>query len=135
MICPFAASLNNKWPHHHTTSVARATGGPAQPDGGGGLAQDTYVKSCELWYGSCCEGTERTDDMTQGTIKSIRDDRGFGFIAPDGANQDVFFHSSSVEGGTFDSLREGQRVQFQMGSDPRNPGRSRAEHVQLLINE
>ena len=36
---------------------------------------------------------------------------------------------------TFDSLREGQRVQFQMGSDPRNPGRSRAEHVQLLINE
>ena len=73
--------------------------------------------------------------MTQGTIKSIRDDRGFGFIAPDGGNQDVFFHSSSVEGGTFDSLREGQRVQFTMGSDPRNPGRSRAEQVQPLINE
>ncbi len=67
--------------------------------------------------------------MTQGTIKSIRDDRGFGFIAPDGATQDVFFHSSSVDGGGFDQLREGDRVEFTEGTDPRNPGRNRAENV------
>jgi len=74
--------------------------------------------------------------MTQGTIKSIRDDRGFGFIRPDNENQDIFFHSSSVEGGTtFDSLREGQRVQFTAGTDPRNPGRTRAEHVQLTDDD
>ena len=70
--------------------------------------------------------------MAQGTIKSMRDDRGFGFIAPDGGNQDIFFHSSSVEGRTFDELREGQRVEFEAGTDPRNPGRTRAEHVQLI---
>jgi CspA family cold shock protein len=70
--------------------------------------------------------------MAQGTIKSIRDDRGFGFIAPDGENQDLFFHSSAVEGRTFDELREGQRVEFTAGTDPRNPGRSRAEHVRLV---
>ena len=70
--------------------------------------------------------------MAQGTIKSMRDDRGFGFIAPDGGNQDIFFHSSAVEGRMFDELREGQRVEFEAGTDPRNPGRSRAEHVRPI---
>ena len=69
--------------------------------------------------------------MTQGTIKTIRDDKGFGFIKPDGGSQDIFFHSSAVEGATFDQLREGQRVEFEQGTDPRNPSRSRAEHVRL----
>ncbi|MDP9375887.1 MAG: cold shock domain-containing protein [Chloroflexota bacterium] len=67
--------------------------------------------------------------MAQGTIKTIRDDRGFGFIAPDGDNRDIFFHSSAVEDQGFDRLREGQRVEFEAGTDPRNPGRSRAERV------
>ena len=70
--------------------------------------------------------------MAQGTIKSIRNDRGFGFIAPDGESQDIFFHSSAVQGGIFDQLREGQRVEFDQGSDPRNPGRSRAENVRVI---
>ena len=70
--------------------------------------------------------------MTHGTIKTIRDDRGFGFIAPDGGAPDLFFHSSAVEDPTFDELREGQRVEYQSGPDPRNPSRSRAEHVRLV---
>ena len=69
--------------------------------------------------------------MTQGTIKSLRDLQGFGFIAPDGGAPDLFFHSSAVEDPTFDELREGQRVEYQSGQDPRNPSRSRAEHVRL----
>jgi len=70
--------------------------------------------------------------MPQGTIKSIRNDRGFGFIAPDDGNRDIFFHSSAVEGRIFDQLREGQRVEFESGEDPRNPGRMRAERVRLI---
>jgi CspA family cold shock protein len=73
--------------------------------------------------------------MTQGTIKTIRDDKGFGFITPDGSNQDIFFHSNNVEGVTFDELREGNRVQFMAGTDPRNPSRTRADHVQLITAE
>lgn len=73
--------------------------------------------------------------MTQGTIKRINSDRGFGFIAPDGGNQDLFFHMSAVEGRMFDQLREGQRVEFEPGTDPRNPGRSRAEHVRPIEEE
>ncbi|HEX5503440.1 MAG TPA: cold-shock protein [Thermomicrobiales bacterium] len=70
--------------------------------------------------------------MAQGTIKTIRDDRGFGFIQPDGGTKDVFFHSTSVVGHQFDSLREGQRVEFDIADDPRNPGRLRAENVHLV---
>jgi CspA family cold shock protein len=70
--------------------------------------------------------------MTHGTIKTLRDDKGFGFIRPEGSGQDLFFHSSAVEGGSFDQLREGDRVEFTEGTDPRNPGRGRAEHVRTF---
>jgi CspA family cold shock protein len=72
---------------------------------------------------------QEDSSMTQGTIKTIRDDKGFGFIKPDTGTQDVFFHSSSVNGGGFDQLREGDRVEFTEGTDPRNPGPNRAETV------
>ncbi len=72
--------------------------------------------------------------MAEGTIKSIRDDRGFGFIRPDGETQDIFFHSSAVEERQFEQLREGQRVEFEAGVDPRNPGRARAENVRPIAD-
>ncbi|HET7037221.1 MAG TPA: cold shock domain-containing protein [Thermomicrobiaceae bacterium] len=70
--------------------------------------------------------------MAQGTIKTIRDDKGFGFIAPNDGSQDIFFHSSAVEDGTFDELREGQQVEYTPGPDPRNPSRTRAQEVRPL---
>jgi CspA family cold shock protein len=70
--------------------------------------------------------------MTQGTIKTIRDDKGFGFIKPDDGANDVFFHSSALEYGVFDQLQQGQRVAFTAGPDPRNPSRTRAEKVELI---
>ena len=48
--------------------------------------------------------------MAEGTIKRLTD-KGFGFIDV-GTEKDLFFHSSSVEGTTFNELREGQRVSF-----------------------
>ncbi len=69
--------------------------------------------------------------MTTGTITRIVRDRGFGFIQPDGATEEVFFHSSVVEQPTFDELNEGQQVEFETEPDPRQPQRSRAAHVRL----
>lgn len=72
--------------------------------------------------------------MASGTIKSLLFDKGFGFIAPDdagGQGSDLFFHQSSVQDGSFDSLREGQRVQFDEEPDPRNASRRRAANVTL----
>ena len=69
--------------------------------------------------------------MATGTIKTMRD-KGFGFITPDDAGprgQDVFFHRSAVEANGFDLLQEGQRVDFDIEPDPRDPGRMRAVRV------
>jgi CspA family cold shock protein len=61
--------------------------------------------------------------MSQGTIKKLTS-KGFGFISTD--KGDLFFHSSSVEGTTFDQLYEGQKVEFRAGQGPKGP---RAENV------
>ena len=62
---------------------------------------------------------------TNGTIKRMVSDKGFGFVAAaDG--QEYFFHQSAVAGGGFDQLREGQAVTFDTGQGPKGP---RAENV------
>jgi CspA family cold shock protein len=63
----------------------------------------------------------------EGRIKRITD-KSFGFIS-DGSDKDMFFHSSSVKGVTFEQLREGQRVRYEVGRGPKGP---RAENVQLV---
>jgi cold shock protein len=70
--------------------------------------------------------------MTQGTIRSLRTDRGFGFITPDAGGEDLFFHTSAVADRGFDQLRDGQRVEYAAGVGPRNPQRTRAEDVRLI---
>lgn len=62
--------------------------------------------------------------MAEGTIKRLTD-KGFGFIDT-GTNQDMFFHSSNVEGVRYDDLREGQKVTYTEGQGPKGP---RAENV------
>jgi cold shock protein len=68
--------------------------------------------------------------MASGTITTIRDDKGFGFIAPsDQRGNDLFFHRSAVLDVDFDDLRDGQEVTFDEEPDPRNPSRQRAVNV------
>lgn len=62
--------------------------------------------------------------MAEGTIKRLTD-KGFGFIDT-GTNQDMFFHSSNVEGVSYDELHEGQKVTYSEGMGPKGP---RAENV------
>ena len=69
--------------------------------------------------------------MATGTITRLVRDRGFGFIQVEGRTEEVFFHTSSVEQPTFDELNEGQKVEFEVEPDPRQPQRSRASHVRL----
>ncbi|HIE97583.1 MAG: cold shock domain-containing protein [Fuerstiella sp.] len=65
--------------------------------------------------------------MAEGTIKRITD-KGFGFIE-DGTGKDMFFHSSAVEGTSFEQLQEGQRVSYNVGEGPKGP---RAENVKVV---
>lgn len=58
--------------------------------------------------------------MAQGTVKWFNSEKGFGFIAPDGGNEDVFVHHSSILASGFRTLDEGQRVEFDV--EPGNKG-------------
>jgi CspA family cold shock protein len=53
--------------------------------------------------------------MPVGTIKKLVSDKGFGFIQTEDGN-DVFFHHSAVTDKQFDSLSEGQRVEYTLDS-------------------
>ncbi len=65
--------------------------------------------------------------MAEGTIKRLTD-RGFGFIDA-GSDKDLFFHSSSLDGVSYDELQEGQRVSYTEGRGPKGPC---AEIVKLV---
>ena len=58
--------------------------------------------------------------MEEGTIARLTD-KGFGFIKREGQEKDLFFHSNELEGVTFDELREGDRVTFEVGDSPKGP--------------
>ena len=65
--------------------------------------------------------------MAEGTIKRLTD-KGFGFIDT-GSDNDIFFHSSNLDGVRYDELHEGQRVSYTEGSGPKGP---RAENVRPI---
>ncbi len=55
-----------------------------------------------------------------GTIKTLTD-RGFGFISRDGEEKDLFFHSKELVGVTFDELKVGDAVTFEVTESPKGP--------------
>ena len=57
--------------------------------------------------------------MAQGTIKWFSDQKGYGFITPDGGAKDIFVHYSVLQGEGFKTLAEGQRVSFDIISGPK----------------
>jgi cold shock protein len=52
--------------------------------------------------------------MPSGTVKWFNDAKGFGFIQPDGGGADAFAHFSAIQMEGFKTLKEGQRVDFEL---------------------
>ena len=65
-----------------------------------------------------------------GTVKWFNDEKGYGFIAPDGGGKDVFVHISAVERAGLKSLSDNQKISFELISG--RDGRSSAGDLKLL---
>ncbi|OGC87301.1 MAG: hypothetical protein A2142_03235 [candidate division Zixibacteria bacterium RBG_16_48_11] len=59
--------------------------------------------------------------MADGKVKWFNESKGFGFIEQDGGGQDVFVHYSSISDKGFKTLREGDRVSFEITQGPKGP--------------
>ena len=69
--------------------------------------------------------------MPVGTVKFFNTQRGFGFITPDDGSADVFVHVSAVEQAGMRALNEGQRVSFELVTDPRR-GKTNAQNLKAV---
>jgi len=58
--------------------------------------------------------------VNQGTVKFFNNEKGYGFIAREGA-EDVFVHFSNIVGDGYKSLEEGQAVEFEVGPGRKGP--------------
>lgn len=65
----------------------------------------------------------------KGTIARITD-RGYGFIKPDEGDKDVFFHAHSIVDGTFDDMREGDAVTFDIEEGDKGPSAANVKRVE-----
>ncbi|WP_126444429.1 cold-shock protein [Sulfuricystis multivorans] len=57
--------------------------------------------------------------MATGTVKWFNDSKGFGFITPEAGGDDLFAHFSAIQTSGFKTLREGQRVNFDVTRGPK----------------
>jgi len=68
--------------------------------------------------------------MTTGTVKWFNATKGFGFIEPEDGSKDAFVHISAVQRAGMQSLREGQKVEYELV--PGQNGKASAENLVAL---
>ena len=66
---------------------------------------------------------------TTGTVKWFNDKKGYGFITPEDGAKDCFVHFSAIQTDGFKSLKEGQRVEFEIVDGDKGPS---AQNVTIL---
>lgn len=67
--------------------------------------------------------------MVTGSVKWFNDAKGFGFITPDNGGEDLFAHFSAIQSAGFKSLKENQRVSFEIATGPKG---KQAANIQII---
>ena len=57
----------------------------------------------------------------QGTVKWFNESKGYGFITPDDGGQDLFVHFSEIQAQGYKALRDGDKVNFEVGQGQKGP--------------
>jgi CspA family cold shock protein len=58
--------------------------------------------------------------MQEGIV-ATKNEKGFGFIKVEGREKDLFFHRNELKNVSFEELREGDKVSFEVGDSPKGP--------------
>jgi CspA family cold shock protein len=65
---------------------------------------------------------DKEHSMNKGTVKWFNAEKGFGFITPEDGSKDLFVHHSEIQAdGGYASLKDGQAVEFEVGSSEKGP--------------
>ena len=62
-----------------------------------------------------------TNKYMEGTIKTLLPEKGYGFISREGEEKDLFFHSKELSGVSFDELKVGDKVTFEVVQGEKGP--------------
>ncbi|GIZ41449.1 hypothetical protein CKM354_000475200 [Cercospora kikuchii] len=69
-----------------------------------------------------------SSSLQTGTVKWFNEAKGFGFITPDDGSKDVFVNFNSIQGNRFQSLTEGEKVEFEVVDGPKGPQAQNVVH-------
>jgi CspA family cold shock protein len=67
--------------------------------------------------------------MAKGTVKWFNDSKGFGFITPDDGSKDCFVHHTAILGEGFKSLKEGDKVEFEVVQGTKGPAADKVRKI------
>jgi cold shock protein len=78
----------------------------------------------QAWLGSNArklnqQSRNQGESMATGTVKWFNDAKGYGFITPDDGSEDLFAHFSAINMSGFKTLKEGQKVSFDVVQGPK----------------